>query len=72
MYHCDNILIEILLVGSQEYSDHVTLIGGWDLGCLCLCYSYSILSEILMVKKGRSERSDETPFLTNKISLTIL
>jgi hypothetical protein len=25
------------------------------------------LSEILMVKKGRSERSDATPFLTNKI-----
>jgi hypothetical protein len=34
---------------------------------------YKILEEkILMVKKGRSERSDATPFLTNKISLNIL
>jgi hypothetical protein len=35
-------------------------------------YSKSILSEIVMVKKGRSERNDATPFLTNKISLNIL
>ena len=24
------------LTGSQEFSDHVTLIYGWDLDCLCL------------------------------------
>ena len=30
------------------------------------------LSEIVMVKKGRSEQSDATPFLTNKIALNII